>query len=143
MKKLLAMILILALLLPAAALSGNSDPIVGAWYMFYSKNETPEMAATFGACEIMTAVYDFWENGTITLSETDVLDGASTPAYMAAGKWEKDGDTYQYSILGVGSGKCLIEGDSLLLGLNDNVVYMKLHRMIPFDPYNDYDYKRR
>ena len=45
MKKLIAVIMILALLAPAAVLA-DRDPIVGSWYFLYDKALYPEFAST-------------------------------------------------------------------------------------------------
>ena len=106
MKKLLAFILILALLLPAAALA---EDIVGTWYMLYDKTVVPEMAASFDNCDLIVASYSFMPDGSIILTENDVKDGNSEPHYGPTGKWEANGSEYTYSIMGLGSGRA-VEG---------------------------------
>ena len=136
MKKLITIILILALLLPAAALA---DDIVGTWYMLYDKTVVPEMAATFDNCDLIVASYSFMPDGSIILTENDVKDGNSDPHYGPAGKWEANGSEYTYSIIGLGSGRAVVKDGMIYLTLNEKIC-IKLHRMEPFNPYTDYDY---
>ena len=136
MRKLLALILILALTVPAAALAYD-DQIVKAWYFYYDKNVTPEMAASFGEYDNMLTIYFFMEDGTITSVNCNVQNKTGETSYLAAGKWEKDGDNYKYSIIGVGQGRCFIENDDLLLQLKDSL-YMRLRSLTFYSPYEDY-----
>lgn len=136
MKKLLAVILILALLLPAAALA---DDIVGTWYMLYDKTVVPEMAASFDNCDLIVASYSFMPDGSIILTENDVKDGNSEPHYGPTGKWEANGSEYTYSIMGLGSGKAYVKDGMIYLELQNNV-FLKLRHMDPYDPYGDYVY---
>ena len=137
MKKLLAIILLVAVLLPVIALA-DPDPIVGCWYIHYDKSVTPELAVNFQDYDRIIAVYCFFEDGTIACLECDVIAGNSTPTYGGAGKWEKNGTEYSYSILGFGSGRCFIREGSLYLGLSNNAVYLMVRKLEPMNPYKDY-----
>lgn len=141
MKKLIAFIMILAMLLPAAALA--EDPIVGCWYINIDLFKQPEMRASYGNCDRIIDVYIFDESGTITLIEGVITDGACTPSYSAQGKWEKTLSGYNVSIVGFGKTTMTINGEEALLKIpNDQAVNasMKLRRLIPFDMYSDYSF---
>ena len=139
MKKLLTVILILALLLPAAAWADDLDPIVASWYMVYDTQLYPEMAANFPGIDFAIAIYTFRSDGRVMCTENDVSGDTGTPMYNVAGKWSKENGTYNYSIIGLGEGTVLLENDQILLSLKQyQGAYMRLHKMIPFDPYSDY-----
>lgn len=140
MKKLTAIILLLALLLPAAALA--ADPIVGCWYFHADLKKNPEMKATYGECDSISDLYFFDESGVISGLEAIIMDGKSTPTFVGAGKWEKNLFGYNVSIVGFGQTTMTVNGDEALLKIpNASVnVSLRLRRLIPFDMYNDYVY---
>ena len=142
MKKLLAVVLILALLLPVAALADDTaDPIIGHWYLLFDKNVSPELASNFQDNDYIFMIFSFLSDGTILQSEIDIKDKTGNPYSGSAGKWERSGYDYSYSIIALGSGKALLEGDSLLLQMQNSTIYLKLHKLIPLDAYNDYVFK--
>lgn len=136
MKKLLAVILIMGLILPAAALA---EDVVGSWYMLYDKTIVPEMASSFNNCDLIVATYSFMPDGTIILTENDITAGESEQHCGPAGKWEANGTEYTYSIVGLGSGKAYVKDGMIYLELQNNV-FLKLRHMDPYDPYGDYVY---
>lgn len=136
MKKLLCVLLIIALLVPVMAFA--DDPIVGVWYLLYDKSECPEMAPNFQNVDYAVCAYIFMEDGSIYLAEHDITNSISTPISSVSGKWEKSLFNYTYNIIGFGSGNAVIDKDDLLLQMQNSTVYVKLHRMIPYDPYGDY-----
>lgn len=140
MKRLLTIVLILAILLPAAALA--EDPIVGVWYMHIDLNKYPEMKTTFGQYDSLTDLYFFNADGTITVIEGIITDGACTPVFSSAGKWEKSLFDYNVNIIGIGDTTMSISGnEAKLMVQNGNIkIYMKFRRLIDFDPYNDYSF---
>lgn len=141
-KKIIALLLALLLLAGASALA-ESEPIVNTWYMFYSKAVTPEFEGVFQGYDYIMACYIFMDDGTILNAENDIAGKTATPINGPAGKWEKSGDGYTYNIIGLGQGRALVEGDRLLLELQQPAnTYLALHRMIPFSPYTDYEFRR-
>ena len=137
MKKLITVILIMAMLLPAAAMA--ADPIIGNWYFLYDKSEYPEIASMFGNADVSFSVYRFMESGTIMSTELSVTGDTGTADYVAAGRWVKEDYGYKYSIIGIGEGKALVEGDNMFFATQGmEGVYMLLRRMVPFNPYSDY-----
>ena len=138
MKKLITIIMILAFLLPAAAMA-EEDPIVGAWYLYFDSNVSPEFKQNFGN-DFIVSVYLFMKDGTILMTETDILDGSSQPMFGSAGKWSKETKDYKYSIVGLGEGKLFLEDERMNLQLNGTTSYMQFRKMYPFNPYQDYIY---
>ena len=143
MKKLVTIILILALLLPAAAGAlGKNDRIVGFWYMFMDGTYYPEVAASYGGYDYALSAYFFSPDGTISLLENDIKDGVATPTFMSCGKWEKSGfNKYSAQILGIGDCTIDIEDNgNMYLTLLSTKMKVHLRLMIYADPYRDYSY---
>ena len=143
MKKLITIILILALLLPAAAGSiGNNDRIVGYWYMFLDGTYYPEVAVNYGGYDYALSAYFFSPNGTISLLENDIKDGAATPTFTSCGKWEKSGfNKYSAQILGLGDCSIDIEDNgNMYLTLSATKMKVHLHMIIYANPYTDYSF---
>ena len=137
MKKLITIILILALLLPASALA-DRDKIVGSWYVLNDYTEYPELASTSNGCDIIIMIYTFFEDGTIMCTENDIVGKTGNVQSSPTGKWEKTGDTYKYSMIGFGEGIIKFEEEnSILLSFLDQG-YFRMHKMICLNPYKDY-----
>ena len=138
MKKLLVMILILAMILPVAAWA-ETDPIVGSWYFLYDKSAYPEMSSLFEGYDIAFSIYWFMENGTIMSTDLSATGESGNTKYAAAGRWRKTDSGYSYSIIGSGEGTAVLDGDELFLTISGKEnLYMMIRRMIPFNPYKDY-----
>lgn len=140
MKKLITVILVLALLLPAAALGSDPDPIVGYWYMFIDLKAYPELSAAYGDYDHLISLYYFDESGVIYLLENDVKAGSASPVFTGGGKWEKAQDGYNVSIIGLGETTLSISDDIALLNVTKYSVSAKLRKIITFNPYTDYVY---
>jgi len=139
LKKLIIAILVLALVLPAAAMAEDQDPIIGCWYFLFDKRAYPEIGSLFDNADISLSIYSFSQNGIIMSADTTVVGEEGTQRYIVAGRWEKKDNKYQYSILGVGEGEMIIEDDQLFFSVQDlQGYYMILRRMVPFNPYKDY-----
>lgn len=140
MKKLITIILILAMLLPAAALAEDRDPIVGSWYMLYDKSLYPEMAANFSNTDLIIMIFSFQEDGTVIVTENDITNGVSKASGAVAGKWEKGDPLYKYSILGMGQGDAYVDEGCIYLniGTEDQRGYFRMRKMEPMNPYADY-----
>lgn len=141
MKKLITIILALALFLPAAALA--SDPIVGCWYMYIDLIEHPEMKANYGEFDRIIDIYIFDESGNVSLMEGAISNGACTPSFAATGKWEAGATGYNASLIGIGETTISVSGDEAKLKIPSPVGYsvnMKMRRLTPFDMYKDYSY---
>jgi len=140
MKKLITIILVLALLLPAAALA-DQDPIVGYWYLYLDGKAYPELMKNIGDYDSIVDLYYFAEDGTVMTLENVLKNGSATPTYTSQGKWEKSLFAYSFSIIGLGDGKISIKDDSLELTLpNNNGLKMRLRKIVQFNPYKDYFY---
>ena len=142
MKKLIAFMLILALIVPASSMAADRDPIAGCWYMVFDAVENPELISTFAGADRIVCCYIFKDDNTITCLELDLFNDQGTPTYNAAGKWSLENGMYQYSIVGLGNGDAFIRDGCLWLSLQSaNNLYMKLRHMDVFDPYSDYSTK--
>ena len=140
MKKLVAIILAIVMVIPVVATAADRDPIVGCWYFFYSAKETPEMAANFPGYDEMISVYYFTEDGVIMCLELDMQNTQGTPTYIASGKWSKNGDRYTYSIVGLNGSDAFIEDNNLYMFVQDRI-YLKVRHMDFYNPYEDYIYR--
>ena len=141
MKKLITITLILALLLPAAALA--SDPIIGGWYMYIDLVDHPEMKATYGDYDRIIDIYLFDEAGNISLLEGIITNGMCTPTFAGSGKWEARAFDYKVSIVGFGETSMSVDGDEAKIKIPSAGamnVYLKMRRLVPFDMYKDYLY---
>ena len=106
MKKLLAIVLILALIVPAAAMAADPDPIVGCWYMVFDVNDYSEKdrAAFLKNVHILDTqmeVHVFWftEGGEIYKTVTQFHPGYSdVDGGSIAGTWTKLEDG-RYSVV--------------------------------------------
>ena len=144
MKKLLALILILALALPALALATPSELIIGCWYMLVDNDWYPEMMKNLGDYDYTISVYIFSGDGNIYVMEGDIKDGAAEPFFHACGTWEKANGTgqYTYRIIGLGEGSVRVEeGGHMYMLIPDSQLSMHMRKMIPFNPYTDYIYE--
>ena len=139
MKKLLCILLIAVLLLPSAVLADDPDPIVGCWYMFYDKNVAPELEPSYPGLDLYYSIYYFHESGVVYCGGVQISDTAGTPEYSSCGKWKKTDYQYEIGIIGLGEGKAFIENNELYSEIpGANGYYMRLHKLIPFNPYQDF-----
>ena len=140
MKKLLCVLLIVALLIPAAVLADDPDPIVGCWYMYYDKLFCPEMESSFPGVDKTICVYIFSESGINNITGARVIGSTGTPEYSAGGKWKKTADGYEISLIGYGENTpSFIQDDYLCLAIQGlSGYYMRFRKMYPFNPYQDY-----
>ena len=140
MKKLITLILILALTLPAAAMAAD-DLIVGFWYTFIDNSRYPELMKNYGDYDYVLSAYLFAEDGKIYLLENDVKDGAATPVFYCCGTWDKAQGIrkYNYKIMGIGEGTIrLEEGGDMYLIMGDLSLHFRM--IFPFSPYRDMSY---
>ena len=140
MKRFFAFVLVL-LFLPLFALADEPDPIVGTWYMYFDVTFTPEMASSMSGYDRIISVYTFLSDQSVVCVEHNSKDNTGEPAFGSVGKWEKSGNEYNYSLIGLGEGKAYIKDERLYLGMYENTVYFGLHKLIPINPYKDYIYK--
>lgn len=139
MKKLLTLILAVALILPAAAMAEDRDPIVGCWYMFFDGDMYPEAKFAFGDCDNEISVYYFKQDGTIMMLDNTVTGGTGNPIYTLCGRWEIRNGEYYISIISLGEGKTILDGDVLKIpAFSVDNIFVIIHRIIPFNPYADY-----
>lgn len=137
MKRIIPLVLVL-LLLSAAALAADPDPIVGVWYADMVMADAPQLdeyREYIRAVMIMT----FEENGNITLKEID-FKGTGFEEQPAAviGKWEKNNVlTYKTRIVGAGEKIAYLKNDIIYVSVTEDDLHFMFHRMTPFDWYSD------
>ena len=135
MKKLLSVVLLLCLLIPAAC-AEEQDPITGAWYIMLDYSEYPATAETAGK-DYMLYIMIFEPSGRISAVSGESLQTTGLYAYgSTVGTWEKNGDAYTVSLIGVGINSAEFSGDRLLVQMTENVWY-SMRRMDLANWYTD------
>ena len=138
MKKLLIVILAMALLLPAVTLA-DPDPIVGAWYVFYDANVHSEVRTWINGCDSSLFIFYFDESGDIyqnTISRT-YLNFA--PASTQIGKWAAGTDGH-YVISIVGRGETFdayFDNEDMIAQLGGDQTYFRIRKIVVLNPYVD------
>ena len=135
MKKLITIILLLALITPMAALA-DRDPIVGSYYALQDYKLYPETAPD-DSIDMIIMVLTFYEDGTIMNTENDISGRTGKQVFSSAGKWEKTDTGYKISLIGLGEGEGILEEDAVLIPLQ-NFGHLRLHKLITLNPYKDY-----
>ena len=139
MKKLFAFLLAMCLLLPAAGFAESRDHLVGCWVFLVDGEKYPEFMQNFGDYDSMMAIYYFLSDGTVMLLENDMKNKTAQPVFASVGKWEKAGDDYRCSIIGLGDCGIRFWAESIMLSPDQTPgISMKLRYIRPFDPYSDY-----
>lgn len=116
MRKLITVILILSLFLPAAVLAEDPDPIVGAWYIMLDYKDAPYDDPSMAGKNYMIYVMFFEPSGTISgFSGESVQNIGFYGAGSTIGTWVKSGDTYTTSIVGIGTSNPTIEDGRLII----------------------------
>lgn len=137
MKKLITIILILALALPAAALAEEMDPIVGNWYVLLEIPGTPFETVVPDYTQ-MIVILTFAEDGQIVYAE---MDYKGTTVEMKQprvwGKWEKKDGQYSVSLISVGTDEAFFHDDLLYVAAFSKGLYYGFRRLEPEDIYNE------
>ena len=141
MRKLLVLILAVALILPASVLADERDPIVGSWYLYADITLYPEMAFAYPGKDYLVDLYNFMPDGTVMALGLEQAGKEGTTSFKLSGRWEKSDDHYIFMIMGTGETTVYVKDD--LMYFNTLVVggadaYMILHRAIPMNPYKDF-----
>lgn len=143
MRKLITMLLIAAMLLPAAALAEESDPIVGYWYLYIDIDLYPEMAGAYNGKDYIIDLYHFMGDGTITGAVIEQTGREGTATFHPVGKWQKEDNHYIISIFGAGNADLHIKNGLLyfnLKPLNGVDSYIVLRSMTALNPYSEIVY---
>jgi len=124
MKKLITVVLILALFLPAAALADDTDPIVGAWYVYSGIVEDSQVYY-----EIY--VFFFTDDGNVLSSKYDVSKEGKTDAkdYSVIGLWTKESGKYFVNIGFSGAQEIEIHNNSMFFPVHDSYK-IRIYKMI-------------
>ena len=124
MKKLLSVILILVLILPAATMAAAPDPIVGAWYLSLDYRETSTDDPFMAGKKYMVYILIFDESGTIysMVAEANQSYGFYGSC-STAGAWVQAGGTYTASLSNIGTCNPTIENERLIIRITENIWY--------------------
>lgn len=124
MKKLFAVILILALIIPAVSMAAEPDPIVGAWYLMLDYTKSPYEDSSFENKNYMIYVLFFEEDGTVSGFSGESIQGVGFyGAGTIRGTWLHAGDIYAANISGFGTSNPTIEDGRLILWASGNIYY--------------------
>lgn len=138
MKKLVAIILIFALFLPAAAFSEQEkDPIVGTWYAYFSIPGSP-MEQSFPGYDYSVVLITFTDDHSVYFLELDFSgSNMNNNGYKVAGEWKKTGFSYEVSIISVGISNATIQDGMLNAAIFNSEVYMKFRKLESFNFYTE------
>ena len=138
MKRLIAIILVFVIVIPASVISEEQDQIVGMWYLYADMKKYPELSASYEDIDSELLIYYFLQSGTIMALMLNTKEGQGVPQYSVTGKWEKGNDSYSLSIIGGGTGKAYIKGNEMIAQiLGGEGSYALLREMEEFNPYQD------
>lgn len=140
MKKLIAVILILVILLPAAVLAEERDPIVGIWYLCVDVTLYPELSGAYNGKDLLFDIYNFMPDGPVMAAGLEQTGQKGETSFQPTGRWEKEEDHYLLKVLNYGNTIIYVKGDLLYLKLttaDGSDSYLIMHRAIPMDPYSD------
>lgn len=125
MKRLIAIILILVLIVPATAIGEEKDPIIGPWYIMFEYKDSPYEDEMLAGKNYMIYILIFEESGTISGMSGESMKGIGFyGSGSTVGTWLKAGDTYAATITGIGTSNPTIENDRLLIRMTENVHYV-------------------
>jgi hypothetical protein len=144
MKKIITIILILALIIPTVSMAVSRDRIIGYWYMNVDNDYYPEFMANYGDFDSAFSAYYFTKSGRVMLLENDVKDDSGTPSFLSVGTWEKvknKMDTFSCQIIGIGEGTIVIKDNESMELTNSQKTTFRLWRMRIFNPYSDITYQ--
>lgn len=120
MKKLLCVLLIIALLVPVMAFA--DDPIVGAWYVMFDYKDYPQSAETAGKnCMLYMLFFD--QSGVISGLSAEYADTGWTASASVVGTWSNSDGTYTVNLIGIGSFPAEFSNDRLLVKIAENAWY--------------------
>jgi hypothetical protein len=98
MKRAAALLLFFVVLCSSALASDAPDPIVGTWYLHYSRDTTPDFSYFDDSCSRLVYIFTFHEKGLVTLLMSKTEDGKTHPYEGLVGTWKNDGEDYLLSL---------------------------------------------
>ena len=124
MKKITTVVLILSLLLPAAALADDTDPIVGAWYVYSGIVDDSQAYYEIN-------VFLFTDDGNVFTSKYDVSKEGKTDVkdYSVIGLWTKESGKYYVNIGFSGAQEVEVHNDSMFFPVFDSYK-IRIYKMI-------------
>jgi hypothetical protein len=137
MKRIIVLLIVIVISILTFTAFSETDNAVGVWYFYLDFKTYPEMKGSYGDYDSLICSYAFLENGTIYEIDITTKDNVVDTNSGVAGKWEKDGTNYKYSIIGIGEGSFEIKNDGLWLTHPVSHLSMRLRRMMSMNPYAD------
>ena len=136
MKKLITVILILALAVPIVASAGDQDPIIGCWYMYLDAKDMSQDYIDEGYLyELLILV--FTPGGQILCQKSEFKESSGTVSDINyVGKWNKNDNEYIISIISVGENVAILKDNILAACIFNSNQYVLLQKMHQFDVYN-------
>lgn len=136
MKKLITVILILALAVPIAASAEDQDPIIGCWYMCLDAKDMSQDYIDEGYLyELLILV--FTPGGQILCQKSEFKESSGTVSDINyVGKWNKNDNEYIISIISVGENVAILKDNILAACIFNSNQYVLLQKMHQFDVYN-------
>lgn len=137
MKRLIVVILILMLTLPAVVSADEQDPIIGCWYICIDANDAPQNLIDEGYI-YSSMIFVFTPGGQILYQNIDFKESSGTSSDVTyIGKWNKKDNDYIVSIISVGENKALLSDNILAACIFNSKQYIVLRKMTSLNMYND------
>ena len=141
MKKILCIALtVLFVCMSLVSYAEESDPIVGVWYIYYSRANTPPTVwdqIGFTNDEFII-FFDIKQNSEIFFYGMNIKDSIEEPEANFYGQWEKNDAGYVIKGFGSGEYDAYFKDDELYFKMFGNKASMRLRKIEAFDWYNDY-----
>lgn len=127
MKKLLCILLIVALFLPSAVLADETDPIVGCWYVYSGFVDNSDIYFEFH-----TFVFTF--DGNVFSTKYDISEDGTTSAkdYHVIGLWTKEDGKYYINIGLEGAEELIVDNDTIFFPVTDSMK-LRIRKMTPLN----------
>lgn len=127
MKRLITIILIITLAVPAAVIA-EQDPIVGGWYIMFDYHDMPYTDPSADGKNYMIYTLFFEESGTIAgFSGESTQNIGFLGSGATYGTWQKDGDVYTVNLFGIGASHPVISNGRLYIQVMN--VYYSMRRL--------------
>ena len=132
MKRILTVLLILALILTAhAAMADDTDPVVGSWYIFF--NFVDGTAPISIGIDYSVIVFTALEDGSVWSMEIDYTgENAEMIGPFKTDGWTNNAGKYTVCVVPGVSGAAYLQGSNLYVQLSDGTFYLA-YRMRTLD----------
>ena len=137
MKKLITIIMILALILPAVAMASPMDNT--SWYMYVDYSKYPEVQEQYGLHDHGISILTFLADHTVIRVEYRIKDSKISLVSITYGTWEHMSNLrYKYNIEGLGEGVVKYNRDLYVYLPGSSTDYAIYKKLVKFDFETDY-----